>query len=139
MNHVEKKAIKATWWSLLEQLVRYGFVGGIAALTEWATFFLFDGIVHWHYMLATVLSFLIATFVNWAVGRHTMFQNAAKYGTAREILGIYFVSGIGLAMNLFLMYFFVGKIGMPNVAAKITATGVVFIWNFVSRKLFIYR
>lgn len=139
MNHVEKKATKAAWWSLLEQLVRYGFVGGIAALTEWATFFLFDGIVHWHYMLATVLSFLIATFVNWAVGRCTMFQKAAKVGTACEILGIYFVSGIGLVLNLFLMFFFVEKIGIRNAVAKITATGLVFIWNFISRKLFIYR
>ena len=25
------------------------------------------------------------------------------------------------------------------VAAKITATGLVFIWNFASRKIFIYR
>ena len=139
MNHVEKKAAKAAWWSLLEQLIRYGFVGGIAALTEWATFFLFDGIVHWHYMVATVLSFLIATFVNWAVGRCTMFQNAAKGGTACEILGIYFVSGIGLVLNLFLMFFFVEKIGIRNAVAKITATGLVCIWNFISRKLFIYR
>lgn len=139
MSVLEKKIAKASWRGLVEQLIRYGFVGGIAALTEWAAYFLFDGIVHWHYMLATVLSFLIATFVNWVVGRCTMFRNAAKGGTVREILGIYFVSGIGLLLNVFLMYFFVGKIGMPGVIAKITATGLVFIWNFASRKIFIYR
>ena len=139
MSVLEKKTTTTFWQGLVGQLIRYGVVGGIAALTEWAAFFLFVGIFYWHYMLATVLSFLIATFVNWAVGRCTMFRNAAKVGTAREILGIYFVSGIGLLLNLFLMYLFVGKIGAPSVAAKITATGLVFIWNFASRKIFIYR
>ena len=139
MSVLEKKTTTTFWQGLVGQLIRYGVVGGIAALTEWAAFFLFDGIFYWHYMLATVLSFLIATFVNWAVGRCTMFRNAAKVGTAREILGIYFVSGIGLLLNLFLMYLFVGKIGAPSVAAKITATGLVFLWNFASRKMFIYR
>ena len=139
MSVLEKKTTTTFWQGLVGQLIRYGVVGGIAALTEWAAFFLFDGIFYWHYMLATVLSFLIATFVNWAVGRCTMFRNAAKVGTAREILGIYSVSGIRLLLNLFLMYLFVGKIGAPSVAAKITATGLVFIWNFASRKIFIYR
>lgn len=130
---------RESWYTLLGQLVQYGFVGGIAALTEWTSYFLFDSVLSWHYMMATMLSFLIATFVNWVVGRRTMFRDAAKSGTAREILGIYFVSGIGLLLNLLLMYIFVRLAGIPGVLAKIAATGLVFIWNFVSRKVFIYR
>jgi len=139
MNGAKSSEGKSFRRSLLVQLLQYGFVGGIAALVEWTSYFLFDTVLHWQYMLATVLSFLIATFVNWVVGRGTMFRNAAKNGTAGEILGIYFVSGVGLLLNLFLMYVFVTKIGIPGVPAKIAATGLVFIWNFLSRKLFIYR
>lgn len=121
------------------QLIQYVFVGGIAALIEWISYFSFDAILHWHYMLVTVLAFLIATFVNWGVGHYTMFRNSAKSGTAGEILGVYFVSGIGLLLNLLLMYIFVAKMGISGVSAKIIATGLVFIWNFISRKIFIYR
>ena len=121
------------------QLIQYGFVGGIAALTEWMSYFFFDTVLSWHYMLATVLAFLIATFVNWAVGHYTMFRNAAKGGMAGEIIGVYFVSGIGLLLNLFFMYVFVAKINISGIFAKVIATGLVFIWNFISRKVFIYR
>lgn len=121
------------------QLVQYGFVGGIAALTEWISYFSFDAVLHWHYMLATVLSFLIATFVNWVVGHYTMFRNAAKSGMAREIIGVYLVSGIGLLLNLIFMYVLVEKINLSGIFAKVLDTGLVFIWNFISRKVFIYR
>lgn len=121
------------------QLVQYGFVGGIAALVEWISYFSFDAVLQWHYMLATVLSFLFATFVNWIVGHYTMFRNAAKNGMAGEIIGVYLVSGIGLLLNLLFMYVFVSKIEIPGVFAKVIATGLVFVWNFISRKVFIYR
>ena len=124
---------------LLGQFIQYGFVGGTAALVEWTSYFLFDTVLHWHYMLATVLSFLIATFVNWLVGRCTMFRNAKKNGTVGEILSVYFVSAIGLLMNVMLMYVFVTRLNFPGVPAKIASTGLIFIWNFISRKKFIYR
>lgn len=121
------------------QLIQYGFVGGAAALVEWISYFSFDTILRWHYMLATVLAFLIATFVNWVVGHYTMFRNAAKGGMAGEIFGVYIVSGIGLLLNLLFMYVFVAKLQISGVPAKIISTGLVFIWNFISRKIFIYR
>lgn len=139
MNGARGSGKKSSLHSLLVQLIQYGFVGGIAALVEWTSYFLFDTMLHWHYMLATVLAFLIATFVNWVVGRCTMFRNAAKAGTGNEILRIYFVSGVGLLLNLFLMYVFVTLAGIPGVPAKIAATGLAFIWNFISRKVFIYH
>jgi len=139
MNGVRGSERKNFPRGLLIQLIQYGFVGGIAALVEWTSYFLVDTVLHWHYMLATVLSFLIATFVNWVAGRITLFRNAAKNGTVNEILWVYFVSGIGLLLNLLLMYIFVTKVGIPGVPAKIAATGLVFIWNFISRKIFIYH
>lgn len=42
-----------------------------------------------------------------------------------------------------LMYLFVSVLGMKTdllkTAAKILATGIVFIWNYLSRKLWIYK
>lgn len=139
MNGTENTEKKHSLGGLLKQLIQYGIVGGVAALVEWASYFLFDTALHWHYMLATVLAFLSATFVNWVVGRCTMFRNAARNGTASEILRIYFASGIGLLLNLLFMYVFVTVIGIPGVPAKIAATGLVFIWNFIARKIFIYH
>ena len=52
-------------------------------------------------------------------------------------------SGVGLVFNLLLMVLFVDVIGMNTnflkTVAKVLATGIVFIWNYLSRKLWIYR
>lgn len=121
------------------QLIEYSIIGGIAALVEWTSYFSFDSLLHWHYILATVLSFLIATFVNWLVGHYTMFRDAAMVAIPGEIIGVYVVSGVGLLLNLLFMYFFVTKMAILGVFAKIISTGLVFIWNFISRKIFIYH
>ncbi len=91
------------------------------------------------YLLATALSFVIATFTNWVLGRLLTFRKAAKKSKEREILGVYAVSAVGLLFNLGLMYIFVDCLAIPDLASKILSTGIVFFWNFISRKLFIYK
>lgn len=134
-----KKDAKSDMVKLVQQFVSYFFVGGIAALTEWAIYILFDSVLAWHYLLATALSFMIATLVNWIIGRHTTFRNAYKGSVGCEIAGIYFISAIGLFLNLIFMHWFVRGFGLSGIGPKIIATGCVFIWNFISRKIFLYK
>lgn len=124
---------------IVRQLIEYGLVGGIAALAEWVSYFFFASVLNYHYILATVLSFLIATFINWLVGHYTMFRYAAKSGMAGEIIGVYIVSGVGLFLNVLFMYILVSKMAISGVFSKIVSTGLVFIWNFISRKIFVYH
>lgn len=56
-----------------------------------------------------------------------------------EIAKIYAVSVIGLLMNMAIMFVAVEKIGLPEMLSKIIATGIVFGWNFLVRKLVIYK
>jgi putative flippase GtrA len=52
---------------------------------------------------------------------------------------VYFVSGIGLILNVLLMYFMHGMLHVPAMQAKVISTGIVFIWNFMSRRVFIFN
>ena len=96
------------------------------------------------YLLATVLAFIVSTTTNWFLGRTFTFKESS-YSNQRtkELLLVFLVSAIGLGFNLLLMFLFVRLLGMNTnllkTAAKIMATGIVFIWNFVSRKIWIYR
>lgn len=127
----------------IKQFLSYFGVGGAAALVEWATFFLMDRIGV-PYLIATIIAFIVATFVNWYLGRAFTFRDSAyKNKKGKEIILVFFVSAIGLGFNLLLMYLFVDVIGMNTnllkTVAKVIATGIVFIWNFLSRKLWIYN
>ena len=118
-------------------------MGGAAALVEWFSFYIADrlGVP---YLISTIMAFLIATLVNWILGRIFTFRNSAyKDKKAKEAFLVFLVSAIGLGFNLLLMYLFVDIIGMNTgilrTLAKVLSTGIVFIWNFLSRKLWIYK
>jgi len=56
---------------------------------------------------------------------------------------VFLVSLIGLGFNMMLMWLFVDVLGLDSdarkMASKIMATGIVFFWNYLSRKFLIYR
>lgn len=113
-------------------------------MVEWAAFFLFDSVLSIQYLLATVLAFILSTTTNWFLGRVFTFKDSAyKDRKGKEIALVFAVSAIGLLFNLGLMYLFVTVLKMNTnllkTVAKVLATGIVFMWNFLARKLWIYR
>ena len=128
----------------VRQFISYFGVGGVSALVEWSVFSLLEYLLDVPYLLATVLAFLVSTTTNWILGRTFTFKDSAyREKKAKEAVLVFLVSAIGLGFNLILMYLFVDIFGMDTnllkTAAKILATGLVFLWNFLSRKLWIYR
>ena len=127
------------------QFISYFCVGGLAAIVEWVMFFLFSSVFKIEYLIATILAFIFSTTANWLLGKLMTFKDSKKYEgkAAKEGLLIFAVSGIGLLFNLLLMYIFVDIIGLNTdllmTASKIMATGIVFIWNFLIRKFWIYK
>lgn len=131
--------------NLFLQLISYFFVGGIAAIVEWLCFYLFANVWHIFYLYATCLAFLFSTSVNYLLGRVWTFKNNESYHEKRveEVLKVFGVSAIGLLFNVILMYLFVGLLKMDtaflNSVSKILATGLVFIWNFLARRFWVYK
>ena len=123
----------------LKQFISYFFVGGAAALVEWLTYALFDNVLGMYYLLATICAFVCSTSVNWILGRVTTFKEKKYEKKGKEVFLVFLVSGIGLLFNLFLMVIFVDKLHLYELFSKVMATGIVFIWNFLSRKFMIYR
>ncbi len=106
-------------------------------MTEWVTFFLCDK-AGLFYTLSTMIAFLVATFVNFLLGRKFAFSKKSE-GTAKEAFFVFLVSFIGLLINLGLMYLFVSLLFWNEMLSKIFATGIAFFWNFFSRKRLIYK
>ena len=89
---------------------------------------------------ATAIAFLIATFVNWILGRNITFKKVAKTKKpVRDAIAIYIVSGIALGLNMLLMALFVEVFGIHPLFSKVIATGIAFLWNFSSRKFIVYK
>lgn len=129
----------------IKQFISYFFVGGVAAIVEWVMFFIFANVLQINYFVSTVIAFIFSTTANWILGRITTFKdnNTYKDKKAKEAFLVFVVSAIGLLFNLILMYLFVTVMGFDSslgkTLSKIAATGIVFIWNFIIRKLVIYK
>ena len=129
----------------IKQFISYFFVGGVAAIVEWVMFFIFANVLQINYFVSTVIAFIFSTTANWILGRITTFKdnNTYKDKKAKEAFLVFIVSAIGLLFNLILMYLFVTVMGFDSslgkTLSKIAATGIVFIWNFLIRKVSIYR
>ena len=131
--------------AIIKQFISYFFVGGVAAIVEWVMFFIFANVLQINYFVSTVIAFIFSTTANWILGRITTFKdnNTYKDKKAKEAFLVFVVSAIGLLFNLILMYLFVTVMGFDSslgkTLSKIAATGIVFIWNFLIRKLVIYK
>lgn len=128
----------------IKQFLSYIGVGGTAAIVEWVSFTVFVSLIGVPYLPATIFAFLLATTANWILGRMFTFKESTyKEKRIKEAVLVFFVSAIGLGFNMLLMYLFVDVIGMSTniqqTIAKVIATGIVFIWNYLSRKMWIYQ
>ena len=124
--------------STIKQLMLYLVVGAGATAVEWVCFYLFNACMGMHYSIATALAFCISTFSNWLLGRWIMFKKTQQ-GIVKELLQIYLASIIGLIMNLVIMWLAIDCLKINNMMAKVIATGIVFFWNFLVRKMLIYK
>ncbi len=120
-----------------KQLLLYLIVGGLATIVEWTVFYVLDSVVALNYAAATALAFAVSTLANWAAGRLLMFKGDGHIWT--ELVKIYLTSIAGLLMNLLIMWVAIEYVGIPNFVSKVMATGIVFFWNFIIRKLAIYK
>ena len=129
----------------VRQFIQYFCVGGISSIVEWVLFHIFANTFQIQYLLATVCAVIFSTTVNWFLGRRFVFKDNKRFAdkALKEAAIIFLVAFVGLLFNLALMWLFVSVIGLDSdllkVVSKITATGIVFMYNFLVRKLIIYR
>ncbi len=120
------------------QIVRYFFVGGVAAVVDIAVFAALINLLDVHYLVAGVAGFLLATGVNYVLSVRHVFAAGARFSRRKELLAVYAVSAVGLLWHQAALYAGVEMLGMNVYAAKIGAIALVFFWNFFLRKHFVF-
>lgn len=131
----------------LVKILLYLFVGGTAALVEWALFYIFlmevlpcFGIVYGQaILLATALAFSLSTLYHYFLGNVLVFNSGSKYERSKELSLVFLVSIIGLAFNLALMYVFADVLKWHPMVSKVLTSCIVVVWNYLSRKKWIFR
>lgn len=118
----------------LMELVRFGVTGGVCFLVEFAALTALVELIHMPVLMATALAFLISVIVNYALCVKWVFTGA-KGGSGRVRLQFLMTSGMGLGLNELLMWLMNIRLGVQYQLAKVIATLMVMIWNYVTKRL----
>ena len=115
------------------EIVRFCFVGGVSFLMDYGLLFVLTEFVGLYYLYSSAISFSITVVFNYWLCVIYVFKGAKKQTTRQAI--IFFGTGvIGLGLNQLCMWFFVAVAGLHYMLAKIFATAIVTIWNYVTKR-----
>ena len=120
------------------RLFRYFIIGGISAIIDLGIFSLFAYIFGWPWFFVSIVSFIIATLANYFLSINFVFVSGVRYKKRAEITGVFIISGLALVVNQVVLYIGIEWLQWPLIVSKITATGMVFFWNYFGRRHFIF-
>jgi putative flippase GtrA len=120
------------------RIVKYFFVGGIAAIMDIGLFYLGAGVARWNYLIVGIISFTLATLVNYFISVQVVFQSGLRFSRTYELLLVFLVSCVGLLVNQAILYICISRLLIGLLPAKLLATVGVFVWNYQLRSRFVF-
>lgn len=119
------------------QFFRYIFVGGVAFLADGGSLFLITTIGV-NYLISVIFAFVIGLAVNYGLSKLLVFEKSSVNGKI-EFLVYGIIGVIGLGFTEIIMYVLTEIAGLYFMVSKVIATIIVLVWNFVARKIILYR
>lgn len=137
---------------LLEQIIKFGIVGVICFGIDFLVFSFLNYVVNTHYTVATFWGFVISVVVNYLLSMKFVFARKDQMDRKAEFVIFVVLSVIGLGLNEVIILGCVDGIyknwtwlnglistELAEIGGKIVATGVVMVYNFITRKIFLEK
>lgn len=120
------------------RIVKYFFVGGIAAFVDIGLFSLLASYLGYPWIPVSIATFVIATCINYFLSIQFVFKSGFRHKKYIEIIGVFIVSTLALLVNQIALYLTIEFLGFHLIISKVIATGVVFFWNDYGRSKFLF-
>lgn len=121
---------------LMLQLIKFGFVGVIAAFVDVGVLVTLKEVLHIDVLVASAVSFCISVTVNYILSMSFVFKSK-KQSKFYEFIIFVFLSIGGLCLNQLIIWIGVKFTSIYYLIVKLLAMVVVPIYNFITRKMFL--
>ena len=134
------------------EFLRYAVVGGISAVVDMAVNYLMLYVIFgatsgdtWKVAISVTVGFTVGLLLNFVLSNLFVFKSEEqkKKGKTFGAFAVYAIIGIiGLGLTELLTIcgtFFIGEEGIFYLILTCFVKGVVLIWNYIGRKIFVYR
>lgn len=123
---------------LINQLKNFGIVGVLAAIIDFGLLYILTDFFYVYYVISAGFSYVISTIFNYYASMKYVFKSKYdKNERKKEFIIFVILSVIGLLLNEVFMFTLVEFAVIHYITAKVIATILVMIWNFISRKIFL--
>lgn len=137
---------------LMDQILKFGIVGFLAFFIDFGLFKLLSSVFGVYYMVANFFSFTISLIFNYVMSMKFVFERKENADKRVEFVIFTILSAVGLLLNELIIYGCVEGIyhNLPalhqrmsaswaETFGKIVATGIVMVYNFITRKIFLEK
>jgi putative flippase GtrA len=125
--------IKRHW----HQLWRYSTVGLVSAVVDFGILYLLTDKLGFYYLISATISFIAAASVNYYLNKNWTFKVSGQL--AKQIAFFLLISGSGVLLNNLILFFLVEFGDWWYIYAKIIATCIVTIGNFMGNKYLTFK
>ena len=115
------------------EIIRFCFVGGLSLLVDCAVLFGLTEFFGVHYLYSAGISFTVSVIFNYWLCVVYVFKGAKKQ-TPKQAAIFIGSSIVGLGLNQVCMWFFVEIVALHYMIAKLGATAIVTLWNYVAKR-----
>lgn len=123
--------------NLCVQIFKFGIVGGVAFVIDFAFLYLFKEFCHFPVIIANTLSFCISVIYNYIASVKWVFDVNQDKDKRKQFVIFIIFSVIGLLLNDLIMWVSTDMLHIYYLLAKLIATFIVMIFNFITRKIFL--
>lgn len=121
----------------MQQIIRFAVVGGSAFVIDYGIMIFLTELFGVNYLISSGISFTVSVIFNYVLSVKWVFNVTGERSKTQDFAVFIILSAIGLGINQVIMWLAVDILGIFYMLSKIGATGVVMVYNFVTRKLFL--
>jgi putative flippase GtrA len=123
---------------LTSEFSKFVLVGGISAAIEFSLLYIFVEHVLLDVLVANTIAFILTNIVTFTLTKLFVFNSKSNSNKVQET-GMFALCLLGgLIVNQIVMWTLV-QINIDYLVAKVVAIAVTVIWNFFTRKYFVFR
>ena len=122
---------------LLIQIFRFGIVGGLAFVIDYATLIICKEVFNINVLLSAAIAFTVSVIVNYILSIVWVFDVDKDKDKKKNFIIFIIFSIIGLILTEIIMWVGTDLLNISYLIVKIIATAIVMVFNFITRKKFL--
>lgn len=123
-------------YRLIMQIFKFGIVGVICFLIDYLLMIFITIVLGIDYIISCAVSFVVSNVVNYKLSMKYVFKTNDENSQKFSFISFFIMSVVGLLLTELFMLLFVELLSLHYSISKIVVSGIVMIYNFITRKIF---